>query len=243
MICYQCHRVRNSLLGKQNQIPEEITMKKIGVILSGCGVYDGAEIHESVATLAALDSHGLEAVCFAPDVEQMHVVNHLSGEVSEGEKRNVLVESARIARGNITALQDDSCDDLDAIMFPGGFGAAKNLSNYATNGDGMSVDPTVAEVVRRTFKANKPIVALCISPVILAKILNEQQPLLTLGAQGDDAANLEKMGGKHQATTHEEVVIDEKNKLITGPCYMLDANVGNIMRGASAVVAKLKEFL
>ena len=218
-------------------------MKKIGVILSGCGVYDGAEIHESVATLAALDDQGLEAVCFAPDIEQMHVVNHLTGEASEGEKRNVLVESARIARGSITALKNDSCDDLDAIMFPGGFGAAKNLSSYATSGDAMAVDPTVAEVVRRAFQANKPIAAVCISPVILAKVLNDQQPLLTLGAQGADAENLEKMGGRHQATTHEEVVVDEKNKLITGPCYMLDANIGNIMRGAAAVVAKLKDFL
>ena len=218
-------------------------MKKIGVILSGCGVYDGAEIHESVAALAALENQGLEAVCFAPDKDQMHVVNHLTGEEAAGEKRNVLVESARIARGAISALKEDSCDDLDAILLPGGFGAAKNLSTYAISGDKMEVDPIVAAVIKRTYDANKPIAALCIAPVILAKLLGDQQPLLTLGAQGADAENLEKMGGAHEPTTHEEVVVDDANKLVTGPCYMLDANIGNIMRGAAAVVEKLKTLL
>ncbi|MCP4749314.1 MAG: isoprenoid biosynthesis glyoxalase ElbB [Proteobacteria bacterium] len=218
-------------------------MKKIGVIISGCGVFDGAEIQETVATLAALDNHGLEAVCLAPDIDQMHVVNHLTSEVMEGEKRNVLVESARIARGNISALNENSGDDLDALILPGGFGAAKNLSNYAVNGAGMEVDPMVAEVVNRTHKAGKPVAALCIAPVILARLLKDQSPKLTLGAEGPDAENIAKMGGRHQATTHEEVVVDTENKLITGPCYMLDANIGNIIRGADAVVSKLKELL
>lgn len=218
-------------------------MKKIGVILSGCGVFDGAEIHESVATLAALENNGLQAVCFAPDVEQMHVINHYSSEVAEGETRNVLVESARIARGAISPLEADSADDLDALFLPGGFGAAKNLCNYAVKGDQMSVVPVVAEVLQKTFKAGKPIAALCIAPVILASVLNASSPLLTLGADGQDAENLNKMGGRHQATTHEEVVTDEENRLITGPCYMLDANIGQIMRGADAVVKKLKALL
>ena len=217
--------------------------KKVAVILSGCGVYDGSEIHESVATLAALENHGLEAVCFAPDVEQMHVINHLIGQPMEGEKRNVLVESARIARGAISALTPDVVDQVDAIILPGGFGAAKNLSNYAVAGADMKVNPIVAEVIKKAHDAGKPVAALCISPVILASIFKDQSPLLTLGSAGDDAKNLEKIGAKHQVTTHEEVVVDENMKLITGPCYMLDATVGQIIRGADAVVAQLKTFL
>ncbi|MFH2132034.1 MAG: isoprenoid biosynthesis glyoxalase ElbB [bacterium] len=218
-------------------------MKKIGVILSGCGVFDGSEIHESVATLAALDKHGLQAVCLAPDIEQMHVVNHYSQSVAEGETRNVLVESARIARGNIKPLQSDSMDDLDGLMLPGGFGAAKNLSDYAVKGNQMTVIPIVSEILQKAYQDKKPIAALCIAPVVLAKVLSGQNPILTLGADGADAENLNQMGAQHQATTHEEVVLDVQNRLVTGPCYMLDANIGQIMRGADAVVKKLKELL
>ncbi|MBU2645121.1 isoprenoid biosynthesis glyoxalase ElbB [bacterium] len=218
-------------------------MKKIGVILSGCGVFDGSEIHESVATLAALDKHGLQAVCLAPDIEQMHVINHYSQTVAEGESRNVLVESARIARGNIKPLQSDSMDDLDGLMLPGGFGAAKNLSDYAVNGNQMTVIPIVSEILQKAYQDKKPIAALCIAPVVLTKVLSGQNPILTLGADGADAENINQMGGRHQATTHEEVVLDVKNRLVTGPCYMLDANIGQIMRGADAVVKKLKELL
>ncbi len=218
-------------------------MKKVGVIISGCGFMDGAEIHETVGTLAALENHDLEAVCFAPNINQMHVVNHLTGEAAEGDIRNVLVESARIARGNISELKEDSCDNLDALIFPGGFGAAKNLSNYAVKGPDMEVNPIVAQVVNRVHKAGKPIAAVCIAPMLLACILKEKSPVLTVGAQGPDADNLTKIGGNHQVTTHEEVVVDTTNKLITGPCYMLDASVGQIMRGADAVVAKMKDLI
>ncbi len=218
-------------------------MKKVGVIIAGCGFLDGAEIQETVATLAALENQGLEAVCFAPDVDQMHVVNHLTQTESQGEKRNVLVESARIVRGKISALKEDSCDQLDALMLPGGFGGAKNLSNYAVNVTEMEVNPVVAQVVLRAHEAGKPIAALCISPVILAKLLKDKSPMLTLGADGPDAENLKTIGGIHKTTTHEEIVTDENNKLISGPCYMLDASVGNIIRGAEAVVVKMKEFL
>ena len=221
----------------------EKKMKKVGVIISGCGFMDGAEIHETVATLAALENHGLEAVCFAPDVNQMHVVNHLTGSVAEGETRNVLVEAARIARGNISALKEDSCDNMNAIMMPGGFGAAKNLSDYAVKGADMAVIPVVEKVLDKAIQTGKPIAAVCISPVLLAGILKGKSPLLTVGAAGPDAENLEKLGGKHQVTDNEEVVVDKKNKLVTGPCYMLNASVGNIIRGCDAVVAELKKFL
>ena len=217
--------------------------KKVGVVLSGCGVFDGSEIHEAVATLAALDNHGLEAVCLAPDIEQMHVINHLAGEVMEGEKRNVLVEAARIARGKIAALNEDSVNGLAALIFVGGFGAAKNLSDYAVSGINMTVNYEVKNAISIMHQAGKPIAALCISPVILAAIFKDQAPQLTLGADGDDAKNLAAMGGQHQVTTHEEVVVDENLKLVTGPCYMLDATVGQIIRGADAVVARLKSFL
>lgn len=217
--------------------------KRVGVVFSGCGVFDGSEIHEAVATLAALDNHGLEAVCLAPDIEQMHVVNHLKGEVMEGERRNVLVESARIARGNIAELNADNCSGLDAIIFVGGFGAAKNLSDYALSGAAMQVHGEVRNAINMMHQAGKPIASLCISPVLLAAVLKDKSPKLTLGDYGDDAKNLEKIGGRHQVSTHEEVVIDQDLKLISGPCYMLDASVGQIIRGADAVVAELKSYL
>ncbi len=218
-------------------------MKRVGVVISGCGFMDGAEIQETVAALAALDNHGLKAVCFAPDVDQMHVVNHFTKSVAEGETRNVLVESARIARGNISPLKENSLDDLDAVLLPGGFGAAKNLSDYAVKGVEMEILPVLETVLRKIVQAGKPIGALCISPVLLVKILQGKSPQLTLGAAGPDSENLEKLGGRHQITNHEEIVVDQEFKLITGPCYMLDASVGNIIKGADAVVAKLKEFL
>lgn len=217
--------------------------KKIGVILSGNGFMDGAEIQEAVATLMALDLHNLEIICFAPDIDQMHVVNHLKGEETPDETRNVLVESARITRGNISALQNDSCDNLDALFIPGGFGVAKNLCDYAVKGDAMTVLPVVEEVLKRARKAEKPIAALCISPILLGKIFGEQSPLLTLGAAGPDAENLKKLGGKHEVTSHEGVVVDKNLKLITGPCYMLDAKPGQIFNGAMKVVEELKKFL
>ena len=217
--------------------------KKVGVLLSGCGVYDGSEIHEAVAILIALDNHDLEAVCFAPDIEQMHVINHLTGEPIAGEKRNVLVESARIARGKISALSAEKVSAMDALILPGGFGAAKNLCDYAVSGSEMTVNDDVASALMSTHQAGKPIASVCISPVILAAIFKDRSPTLTLGAYGDDAKNLEEIGGRHQVTQHEEVVVDGDLKLITGPCYMLDSTIGQIYRGADAVVAKLKSFL
>ncbi|PCI23661.1 MAG: isoprenoid biosynthesis protein ElbB [SAR324 cluster bacterium] len=217
--------------------------KKIGVILSGSGVYDGSEIHEAVAALVALEKYGLEAKIMAPDIEQMHVVNHLTGEVQEGETRNVLVEAARIARGNITALTKEALDEIDGLMFVGGFGAAKNLSDYAVKGVDMSVQVDVQTGIEMIRKQGKPIAALCISPILLAKVLGTDSPSLTLGQQAQDAENLQQLGGIHQVTTHEEITVDEKLKLISGPCYMLEASLANIMNGADEVVKRLKDFL
>ena len=209
--------------------------KKVAVILSGCGVYDGSEIQEAVATLLALDNHGLEAVCFAPDIEQMHVIDHLKGTPMHDEKRNVLIESARIARGKISAF--------DALIFPGGFGAAKNLCNYAVAGVDLEVNELVRESINKIHQAGKPIVSLCISPVILAKIFKEHSPKLTVGGYGDDAKNIEAMGAVHVITTHEQITVDEKLKIITSPCYMMDATVGQIFRGVDNAVAQLKKMI
>lgn len=218
-------------------------MKKVAVILSGCGVYDGTEIQEAMAVLLALENHGFEAVCFAPDVDQMHVINHLKGEAMNGETRNVLVESARICRGKIHPLDIGKIKEMDALMIPGGYGAAKNLSNYAVAGTDMKVNPQVEEAIKAVHKAAKPIVSLCISPVLLARILGGESPRLTLGSDGADAKNAESMGARHEVTTHEEITVDEDLKIITAPCYMLDATVGQVFRGVDKAVARLETFL
>jgi Uncharacterized protein involved in an early stage of isoprenoid biosynthesis len=154
---------------------------KVGVVLSGCGVYDGAEVHESVLTLLALDRAGAEAVCLAPDAAQRHVVNHLTGQPAEGESRNVLVEAARIARGKVKSLAGFDPAPLDALVLPGGFGAAKNLCDFAFRGADCDVNPEVARVVRAVHAAGKPVGAVCIAPVILAKLLGAEKPKLTIG--------------------------------------------------------------
>ena len=143
-------------------------MKKIGVVLSGCGVFDGAEIHESVITLLAIDRAGAQAVCMAPNVDQMHVINHLTGEEAQGESRNVLVEAARIARGEIKDISTVKADDIDALVFPGGFGAAKNLSSFAVNGENCNVNPEVMRLVKEFAAKQKPQAALCIAPAMMA---------------------------------------------------------------------------
>ena len=217
--------------------------KKVAVILSGCGVYDGTEIHEAMATLLALENHGFEAVCFAPDIDQMHVIDHLKGTPMVDEKRNVLVESARIARGHIEPLDADRMNEMDALMLPGGFGAAKNLSNYAIAGPDMEVNDEVHKAIKTIHDAGKPIVSLCVSPMILAKIFKEKSPLLTAGGYGDDAKNLEAMGARHKITNHEEIAVDEDLKIITTPCYMMDASVGQIFRGVDKAVCELKTLL
>ena len=214
--------------------------KKFAVVLSGCGVYDGAEIHESVLTLLAIDKAGASYQCFAPDIPQLHVVDHLSGDVVEGESRNVLVEAARIARGAIKPLGEYAPADFDALVFPGGFGAAKNLCTFAVKGPDCAVDASVEAAIKATREADKPIGALCISPALMAKVLGAVE--VTIGSDADTAGAIEAMGGKHTNTTHGEIVVDASHKLVTTPCYMLDASVSQIAAGADAVVNKLIEL-
>ena len=213
--------------------------KKIAVILSGCGVYDGSEIYEATLSLLALNQIGAEVQCFAPDIPQMHVLNHKTGEEME-ESRNVLVESSRLARGNIMDLKLFNETDFDAVFLPGGFGAAKNLSTFAKDGAECTINADVGRALTTAHNAGKPIAALCISPVILAKLF--QGARLTLGGEGDASKAAEAgMGARHVVTTHGEVVVDEDLKLITSPCYMLDATISQIHDGAQATVKALME--
>ena len=211
-------------------------MKKFAVVLSGCGVFDGAEIHEATLTLLAIAQHGATYEIFAPDVEQYHVINHLTHQPTS-EKRNVLVESARIARGRIKPLSQFRAADFDALVFPGGFGAAKNLSTVAFDGPNARVNPDVENAVKSMHTAGKPIGALCISPALIARILGNVE--VTIGNDPGTAAAIEKMGGKHVKTTHGEVVVDKRNKIFTTPCYMLDATIVQIYEGAKNVVNEI----
>jgi enhancing lycopene biosynthesis protein 2 len=211
-------------------------MKKFAVVLSGCGVFDGAEIHEATLTLLAVAQHGATYEIFAPDVEQYHVINHLTHQPTS-EKRNVLVESARIARGRIKPLSQFRAADFDALVFPGGFGAAKNLSTVAFDGPNARVNPDVENAVKSMHTAGKPIGALCISPALIARILGNVE--VTIGNDPGTAAAIEKMGGKHVKTTHGEVVVDKRNKIFTTPCYMLDATIVQIYEGAKNVVNEI----
>jgi enhancing lycopene biosynthesis protein 2 len=212
---------------------------KVGVLLSGCGVYDGAEIHESVLLLLALDRAGAEAVCLAPDVAQKHVVNHLSGQPAEGETRNVLVEAARIARGQVKSLSGFDPSALDALVLPGGFGAAKNLCDFAFRGADCEVHPDVARVVGAVHAAGKPIGALCIAPVLLARLLGGEKPKLTIGSDPGTAAAIGKMGGEHVSCGGGKAVVDEEKRLVTTPAYMLDSPISEVSAGIEKLVAEL----
>lgn len=211
-------------------------MTKVGVLLSGCGVYDGAEIHESVITLLALDRAGAEVLCMAPNIEQMHVIDHASGEVT-GEKRNVLVESARIARGEITDLATVKAGDMDALILPGGFGAAKNLCNFAVAGPEAEVHPEVARIVREMVAAKKPVGAMCIAPAVVAAVLGKDGAKLTIGSDAETAGALEKMGITHVACPVDESRLDEERKLVSTPAYMLAGRISEAATGIEKLVA------
>lgn len=211
-------------------------MKKFAVVLSGCGVFDGAEIHEATLTLLAIAQQGASYDIFAPDVNQHHVINHLTHKEMP-EKRNVLVESARIARGKISPLSQFKASHYDALIFPGGFGAAKNLSTVAFDGPEAKVDPDVEAAVKAMHRAGKPIGALCIAPAVIARILGGIE--VTVGNDPGTIGAIRKMGGKHVETTHGEVIVDKKNKIFTTPCYMLDATIVQIYEGARNVVNEI----
>jgi enhancing lycopene biosynthesis protein 2 len=215
--------------------------KKIGVILSGCGVFDGSEIHEAVITLLAIDRNGAEAVCMAPNVAQMHVVNHLTGEVAAGESRNVLVEAARIARGKISDLATVKVAEIDALILPGGFGAAKNLCDFAVKGAECSVNPDVARLIREMVTAKKPVAAVCIAPAILSRVLGADRlpHQLTIGTDAGTAAALTGMGSQHIQCPAREFVVDKANKIVSTPAYMLAGGIAEAAEGIEKCVKAL----
>ena len=200
-------------------------MKKFAVVLAGCGVYDGAEIQEAVLTLLAIEKNGGAYQVFAPDILQYDVINHLSGKAM-AEQRNVLVESARIARGDAKPLNEFDANEFDAIIFPGGFGCAKNLSTWAIEGDQCTVNTDVEKAIRAMITAGKPIGAMCIAPVILGKLIKGTR--LTTGNDKASGDFIQRMGSDYVPASHGEVVVDKERKLFTTPCYMLDASIVQI---------------
>jgi enhancing lycopene biosynthesis protein 2 len=218
------------------------TGKRVGVVLSGCGFLDGTEIHEAILTLLFLDRCGAQVSSLAPNVDQLHVIDHLVGEPVGGERRSVLGEAARIARGRITDLAKVKAESLDALIFPGGFGAAKNLCTFAIHGRSMAVDATVERLVRQMALAHKPQGFICISPVIAAKVLGELHPRLTIGDDPDTATAIESMGGIHVACPVDQMVVDEKNRIVSTPAYMLGPNIAAVAAGIEKLVAAVVEM-
>ena len=216
------------------------TKKKFAVVLAGCGVYDGAEIHEATLTLYSIAKNGAVYEIFAPDIDQHHVVNHITGD-EMNEKRNVLVEAARIARGNIKPLSEFNANDFDALVFPGGFGVAKNLCTFAFDGPDCKVNQDAENAVRQMYKAGKPIGALCISPALIAKVLRKVE--VTIGQDQGTKNAIEQLGAKHVMTNHGEIVIDKVNKIITTPCYMLDATIDQIGDGTEKIVKAILDMI
>ncbi len=214
--------------------------KRFAVILAGCGVYDGAEIHEATLTLLAISKAMGSYECFAPDKEQAQVINHITGAAMD-ETRNVLVESARIARGKIKPLYLYEPETFDAVIFPGGFGVAKNLCTLAFEGSDCTVDPEVELAVIASVEAKIPIGAMCIAPALIVKILPGAS--VTIGNDPGTIQVIEKMGGTHHEADLSQVIIDPKYKLVTTPCYMMDAHIIQIAEGTQNVVNELIKLM
>lgn len=213
--------------------------KRVGVLLSGCGVYDGSEIHEAVLVLLAIDRAGAEAFCFAPNAPQRAVVNHLTGEEVVGERRNILVESARLARGKIRPIGDLRASELDALILPGGFGAAKNLSDFASSGARCAVHSEVKRVIREIHEAGKPLGFVCIAPAIAARVLGGERPKLTIGTDPATAEALREMGAEHVACGVQEIVEDPENKVVSTPAYMLGKGIAEVADGIEKLVRRV----
>lgn len=211
-------------------------MPKVGVVLSGCGVKDGSEIHEAVLSVYFLDKAGAQIVFMAPDVEQ-EVVNHATGQ-PESQKRNVLVESARIARGKIRNVKDISANELDAVVLPGGFGAVKNLCNFATEGAAAKTHPEVSRLLKEMHRAKKPIGAVCISPAVVAAVFKETpvKPLLTIGTDKNTSGTLEKMNARHESHPVDEIAVDRENRIVSTPAYMLGQRISEVAAGIEKLV-------
>ena len=218
------------------------SQKRVGVVLSGCGFLDGAEIQEATCTLLSLDRRGAKLVAIAPDVEQMHVVDHVKGAPAAGEKRRVFQESARIVRGQLTEISKVSAGDLDALLFPGGFGVAKNLCTFATEGRNMRVLPEVERLAREMRAAGKPQGYICIAPVIAAKLFGSDKVKVTIGNDRDTAAAIESWGARHVDCKVEEIAVDERIEIVTTPAYMLGPWIAPVAAGIDKLVSAVLEM-
>lgn len=217
---------------------------RVAVLLSGCGVFDGSEIHEAVLTLLALDSAGAEVVCCAPDCDQVETVNHLTGSKTS-ERRNMLVEAARIARGSITNLSDIRAESFDALIMPGGYGAVKNLCNYSSAGVGASVHSEVARVVREFVAAKKPVGAICIAPMLVARVLSDVPGVKAQMTVGNDevcSRDMAELGAEHVCCPVKEFVVDKENKIVSTPAYMLGKGPSEVYAGIEKLVKATLEL-
>ncbi len=218
-------------------------MKNIAIILSGCGVYDGSEIHETVLTQLALARHKTQVTCAAPNVDQAHVYDHFSGEVVDKQSRNVLTESARLARGDIIDIDELDLDAQDAILFPGGYGAAKNLCNFAFEGSNYSVHPSVEAVVKNAHQAGKVIGFICISPTIAAAVLGTEQVKITIGNDIEAVGVLQSKGAHHINCPAEDIVVDSLHRIVSTPAYMVADNLLQVETGINKLVDKVLEMV
>lgn len=215
--------------------------KRIGILLAGCGVFDGSEIHEAVLTLLFLDRAGAQVTCMAPDMDQFHVIDH-TDQSTVDQRRNVLVESARIARGDVIDLKKAITGDIDALIIPGGFGAAKNLSGFAVKGPDAEVHPEVQRILTEMVEAGKPIGALCIAPATVARALASRHPEVTIGTDTGTAAAIERMGATHRDCAVDDICIDQRNKIVTTPAYMLGPGIKDIATGIEKLIHKVLEL-
>ncbi|MCP3673060.1 MAG: isoprenoid biosynthesis glyoxalase ElbB [Gammaproteobacteria bacterium] len=215
-------------------------MTKVAIILSGAGVFDGSEIYESVITLLRLDQLNVEVQCFAPDIPQMHVINHISGEEMD-ETRNVLIEAARICRGEIKSLEEAKVENFDALIIPGGFGAAKNLSDFAVKGSDACVQQDVLSFCHGMFNARKPVGLVCIAPAMAPLIFGDKVHY-TIGNDTDTANTIEAMGGSHDNCAVNEIVVDDEYMLVTTPAYMLASRISEAAEGINQLVDKVVEL-
>lgn len=216
-------------------------MTTLGVMLAGCGVYDGSEIHEAVITLLALDRAGVKVLALAPEMQQLHVINHQTGSIAPGAVRQVVPESARIVRGPVQPTSAKMVERLDGLIIPGGFGAAKNLCDFAGNGADCRVEPSVAALVQAMVKARKPVGAICIAPVMVVKALQplSLQPVVTIGTDRATAAAIEAMGGLHRDCPVDDIVVDARNNLVSTPAYMLATRISEAALGIEKLVMQI----
>ncbi len=221
---------------------------KIGILLSGCGVYDGAEIQEAVLSMLAIEELGAEYICIGINANQHHVINHLSGEEMP-EERNMMIEAARISRGEIVDIKSIQPVDIDALVIPGGFGSAKNLTKWAFNGADGAIMPEVKLLLVNLINVGKPIAALCVSPILLAKALENSsiKSTLTVGTTFEKSpydiqsfsTEIEKTGAIHTLKTVREIEIDIENKIISAPCYMMNASILEVKKNITSAIQAL----